>query len=138
MKKIILCVLAVLFISIFSFEAKAEEIRVVNFDWKYTPPIGLKVTGFNLYQDGVKITQLIGADLNHSSMVCILKAQKTIFTLAAVFTDGSESYSMPAVLNLANSKPAKPKNFKLISQKEKINKSSVNLKVATISFVKKG
>ncbi len=64
----------------------------IHAEWTgYTAPSGLTVTGFNLYQEGVLACQAQGASATSVDCLVSLEADTTNFTLAAVFSNGTES-----------------------------------------------
>lgn len=65
-----------------------QHIRV---DWGYTPSSSPAVTGYQLYQEGVKSCLWSGAATTAGDCNVELTKQTTRYTLTAVFADGTES-----------------------------------------------
>jgi hypothetical protein len=95
---------------------KAGDFRSLHVEWGYTPPSDPAVTGFNLYQEGVKVVEWTGSDLREADVICDLTASTTKFTLTAAFDDNTESpHSTPFPFSLSNTEPVTVKGFILLS-----------------------
>lgn len=73
--------------------AWAGDTRSIHIEWGYTPPSSPVVTGFQLYQDGVKLDNCFwaGADTSSGDCTVTLTSPVTNFTLTATFSDSTES-----------------------------------------------
>lgn len=60
-------------------------------EFGYTPPTTPAVSGFNLYQEGVKVCSTDQQLATTMDCSIIVSKQTTIFTLTAKFVDGTES-----------------------------------------------
>ncbi len=69
----------------------------IHAEWtSYTPPNGFTVTGFRLYQEGTLACQNQNPNATAIDCTVSLTADTTNFTLAAAFSDGTESpHSLP-------------------------------------------
>lgn len=65
--------------------------RSIHVEWEYTPPIDLEVTGFRLYQEGIRVHDWVGPDVRAGDVTVDLTTQIADFTLTAIFADGTES-----------------------------------------------
>lgn len=67
--------------------------KSIEVQWGYTPPMAPAVSGFQLYQEGVKPTLCYfpGALTTSGSCTVSLSKVTTDFTLTATFVDGTES-----------------------------------------------
>ena len=65
----------------------------IEVQWGYTPPSAPAVSGFQLYQEGVKLNQCYFAGASVTSGSCTVSLSKfpTSFTLTAKFADNTES-----------------------------------------------
>jgi hypothetical protein len=63
----------------------------IHVEWGYTPPSSPPVTGYQLYNEGVKACLWSGATVTSGDCTVNLVKDATPFTLAAVFSDGTES-----------------------------------------------
>jgi hypothetical protein len=63
----------------------------IHVTWGYTPPTAPAVAGFRLYQEGVPAcTTMVPAAQDMDCDVTLVK-QVTVYTLTALFADGTES-----------------------------------------------
>jgi hypothetical protein len=84
-------VLAVLFaVLLFCTPLLAEE-QSIHVEWGYTPPSSPPVTGYQLYNEGVKSCLWPGAMTVAGDCLVTLTKDVTPFTLTAIFNDGTES-----------------------------------------------
>lgn len=69
------------------------DTRSIHVEWAYTPPSEPDVTGFQLYQEGVKLDNCFwaGADTSAGDCTVTLPSAITTFTLTATFSDVTES-----------------------------------------------
>lgn len=91
MKKIIIAAIAFTCLCTNSFAWD----RNIHIEWGYTPPEDLKVSGYQLYQNGNKICVFKGASTFSGDCGVKLTKSKTQFALTAVFEDGQESPKSP-------------------------------------------
>ena len=80
----------------------------IHVDWGYTPPTAPPVTGYVLYQEGLKVCTFPGAGTMAADCVVTLTKESTSFTMTAAFSDNSESpHSSPYVFTttLINKEP---------------------------------
>ena len=97
---------AILLSAIIAVQAFAYE-RTIKAEWtKYVGPTDATVSGFNLYQDGVKVCSFTGKDIVSGECKVDLTKCSTNYTLAALFSDGKESPKSQAyVLQDAGQEP---------------------------------
>lgn len=78
----------------------------VHIEWGYTPPSAPAVTGFQLYQEGVRSCLWPGAETTAGDCTVELSKRSTTYTLTATFADGTESpHSAPFVFTLPEPPP---------------------------------
>jgi len=78
------------------------DTRSIHVEWGYTPPSEPDVTGFQLYQEGVKLDDCFwpGASTDAGDCMVTFSLQNSSFTLTAAFADGTESpHSAPFMYN---------------------------------------
>ena len=83
--------------------ALAAVDKRVHVEWGYTPPTSPTVSGFQLYQEGIKSAPCYfpGASTTSGSCTVSLSKVTTDFTITATFVDGSESpHSAPFALTV--------------------------------------
>lgn len=88
--------------------AATSSSRSIHVEWGYTPPSEPKVSGYRLYQEGVKACQTTVATA--TAMDCTVNLVKAVtnFTLTATFADGTESpHSAPFAFALDDDTPPK-------------------------------
>jgi hypothetical protein len=84
----------------------------IHVEWGYTPPSAPAVTGFQLYQEGVKSCLWPGATTTAGDCDVNLTKKATNYTLTATFDDGTESpHSAPFRFTLPE--PAAPVLIKI-------------------------
>lgn len=75
--------------------------RSIHVEWGYTPPSEPQVSGYRLYQEGVKACQTTTATATAMDCRVTLVKAVTNFTLTATFADGTESpHSAPFAFSL--------------------------------------
>jgi hypothetical protein len=70
------------------------ETRSIHVTWEYAPPEEPEVTGYQLYQDGVKLANCYWAGAETAAGDCTVTVApdtKAVFTLSAPFADETES-----------------------------------------------
>lgn len=97
--KILLSILA-MFVGILTVPAVVFAapgwVRGLSIEWSYEPPADLVLSGFRLYQDGAAVCEWNVPTLRSGPCSTTLYRKTTLFTIAALFTDGQESpYSEP-------------------------------------------
>jgi len=92
------------FLSSFHSSAFAGVTDTIHAEWSsYSPPSGYSVAGYNLYQEGELACQAYGATSTSMDCEVSLNSNTTSFTLAVLFTDGSESpQSSPFYFTIQN------------------------------------
>lgn len=73
---------------LFPLSALAQSIHVT---WGYTPPMAPAVTGYRLYQEGTPVCVVMDPLAQETDCDVILTKQITVYTLTALFEDGTES-----------------------------------------------
>lgn len=82
--------------------------RSIHVEWGYTPPSSPAVSGYVLYQEGVKVCTFAGAATMAGDCEVALAKETTAFTLTAAFADSTESpHSAPFLFTalLAEARP---------------------------------
>ena len=84
-------------IGLLSFNAFALDVnKPIIIEWGYTPPVAPAVSGFNLYQESIKVCSFVGANITTGECTVKIVKTETSFTLTAKFSDGTESpHSVP-------------------------------------------
>jgi PKD repeat protein len=84
--------------------ASDSNVKTISAEWtNYTAPNDYTVTGFNLYQEETLACQTQNPGTTSMACTVTLTNDTTLFSLAAVFSDGSESpRSSPVALTVAN------------------------------------
>lgn len=81
--------------------AATSSSRSIHVEWGYTPPSDPQVSGYRLYQEGVKACQTTTATATAMDCTVTLVNAVTNFTLTATFADGTESpHSAPFAFSL--------------------------------------
>lgn len=81
--------------------AATSSSRSIHVEWGYTPPSEPRVSGYRLYQEGVKACQTTTATATAMDCTVTLAKKVTNFTLTATFADGTESpHSAPFAFSL--------------------------------------
>lgn len=81
--------------------AATSSSRSIHIEWGYTPPSEPQVSGYRLYQEGVKACQTTVATATAMDCTVTLVKAVTNFTLTATFADGTESpHSAPFAFSL--------------------------------------
>jgi len=76
----------------------AQSIHVT---WGYTPPTAPAVSGFRLYQEGVPVCVMAIPSAQEMDCDVVLTKQVTVYTLTAMFSDGTESpHSAPYAFDM--------------------------------------
>jgi hypothetical protein len=76
------------FLALVPLSSWATSIHVT---WGYTPPTEPAVTGFRLYQEGNPVCSTDNSDAQDIDCDVTLVKDVTIYTLTAMFVDGTES-----------------------------------------------
>lgn len=91
--------------------------RTIHIEWGYTPPSAPAVTGYVLYQEGVKICTFPGPTTTSGDCTVDLVKQSTTFTLTAAFNDNTESpHSAPFTFIFDGFNKGPPTNFFLVQE----------------------
>jgi hypothetical protein len=83
--KIIIFTVIVLLVPVLSW---AQSIHVT---WGYTPPMAPAVSGFKLYQEGKPVCVTLVPSAQDMDCEVTLTQKVTVYTLTAIFADGTES-----------------------------------------------
>ena len=83
--------------------AATSASRSIHVEWGYTPPSQPQVSGYRLYQEGVRACQTTSATATAMDCTVTLVKDVTNFTLTATFADNTESpHSAPFAFSLAD------------------------------------
>lgn len=100
--------LIILFCGVMPGHAATSSSRSIHVEWGYTPPSEPQVSGYRLYQEGVKACQTTVATATAMDCTVTLVKAVTNFTLTATFKDGTESpHSAPFAFSLDADTPEK-------------------------------
>jgi len=83
--------------------AATSASRSIHIEWGYTPPSQPQVSGYRLYQEGVRACQTTSATATAMDCTVTQVKEVTNFTLTATFADNTESpHSAPFAFSLAD------------------------------------
>lgn len=83
--------------------AATSASRSIHVEWGYTPPSQPQVSGYRLYQEGVRACQTTSSTATAMDCTVTLVKAVTNFTLTATFADNTESpHSAPFAFSLAD------------------------------------
>lgn len=88
----------VIFLVLIPLSVMATSIHVT---WGYTPPTEPAVTGFRLYQETVPVCKTLIPSAQEMDCEVALIKKITVYTLTAIFADGTESpHSAPYAFDM--------------------------------------
>lgn len=118
MKKVILMLVCIIFVGMYQ-KVEAGVISVIEVNFSFNAPTdGVRVLiGFKLYESGVAVIVWDDADVYKREVIMSLPENRTaVFTLTALYDDGTESPTSPEYLfDIGNTRPAPVEEFQRIS-----------------------